>query len=431
MRILNLIIVLSVSCCSVFAQSNPLLEKYRSMALSYNTDLKAAEKNISVGKEMVKSAKYDARPRLDGNGIFRYTGNPTELTVHMPSATSPITFRGQEMNYGLSVAVLQPLYTGGRVVESIRLAQHNQSFATNSYRMVRSDVCFQTDLQYWNTVASNELTSLYSSFYKSTQNLMTRVKERVDVGVSDVQDLLMVEVKLNDAHYQLLRSLNTFQTNCMTFNSLLGNELNMKIDIDSTLLSYTDSCYISSVIYNDRAELRMANDNIFIQESSLIINDSKYKPQLYFGAEGSYSSPGFNFRRDIDPNYAFYAKLSVPIFDWGRRRSDKRANKYKVGIAQDNLNRIIDEVELQVQSAKINLMQSTERVKLTESSLEKAEENESKAVERYIEGNSSIVELLDARFYKLTAKINFVQAKLAMHINYSELLKAANAYCLK
>src|SRR5574344_2231421 len=116
---------------------------------------------------------------------------------------------------------------------------------------------------------------------------MTRVKERVDVGVSDVQDLLMVEVKLNDAHYQLLRSLNTFQTNCMTFNSLLGNELNMEIDIDSTLLSYTDSCYISSVIYNDLAELRMANDNIFIQESSLIINDSKYKPQLYFGAERS------------------------------------------------------------------------------------------------------------------------------------------------
>lgn len=41
------------------------------------------------------------------------------------------------------------------------------------------------------------------------------------------------------------------------------------------------------------------------------LNDSQFKPQFYVGVEGSYSSPGYNFKKDLDPNYAVYAKVSV------------------------------------------------------------------------------------------------------------------------
>ena len=50
-------------CCCAFlslplmAQQSPLLEKYRMMALDYNHDLKAAEKNIAASVEIEKSAK--------------------------------------------------------------------------------------------------------------------------------------------------------------------------------------------------------------------------------------------------------------------------------------------------------------------------------------------------------------------------------------
>lgn len=431
MKILYIIFISILPVISLSAQPNPLLEKYRQMALSYNSDLKAAEKNISIGNEMIQSAKQDALPKLGGNADFKYISNPMELSIKVPNVTTPLSFQGLDKSYGVSLSLLQPLYTGGRVMESIRIAQQHQSLAANTFRMIRSDVCYRTDLQYWNTVASKELASLYSAFYKSTKVLMNRVKERVDIGITDIQDLLMIEVKLNDAHYQMLRSINTVQTNCMRLNSLIGNQLNMSIDIDSTLISSIERYDIQPLVSKDRSEIHIANDNIAIQESSLAINDSKYKPQLYIGAEGSYSSPGFNFKTDMDPNYAIYAKVTVPIFEWGKRRSDKRADKYKIGIARDNLDKIIDEIELQVQSAKIDLIQSKERVKLTDNSLDKAIENERKSTERYIEGKSSIIELLDARFYKLTTQINFVQAKLSMHINYSELLRAIDAYSLK
>ena len=43
----------------VLAQQSPLLEKYRAMALDYNHDLKAAEKNIAASMEVEKSVRAD------------------------------------------------------------------------------------------------------------------------------------------------------------------------------------------------------------------------------------------------------------------------------------------------------------------------------------------------------------------------------------
>ena len=67
----------------VLAQQSTLLEKYRTMALDYNHDLKAAEKNIAASMEVEKSARADLKPKLSGAASFQYTGNPMELTMEV------------------------------------------------------------------------------------------------------------------------------------------------------------------------------------------------------------------------------------------------------------------------------------------------------------------------------------------------------------
>ena len=163
-------------------------------------------------------------------------------------------------------------------------------------------------------------------------------------------------------------------------------------------------------------------------ESSLRLNDSQYKPQLYVGVDGSYSSPGYNFHADMDPNYVVYAKVSIPVFEWGKRRSEKKASKGQIGMATDQLNRVKDDVALEIQTARLNLLQAQEQVKLTENSLEKARENETKALERYGEGKISILEVIDAQTYRENSQLNYVQAKTAAQSYYSGLIKALSAY---
>lgn len=434
MMIKKRIVRILICCCvsslpvSVVAQQSPLLEKYRNMALDYNHDLKAAEKNISASMEVEKSARADLKPKLSGAANFQYTGNPIELNLEVPSLGLSKTVEGQQLNYGGSLSVLQPVYTGGRVLESIRMAQHQQSLAGNQAKALNDAVCYQTDVQYWSAVGRHEIVSVAEDFRNSVAALVKTIKERVEVGLVDPQDLLMAEVKLNEAEYQLLQAKSNFETGRMALNSMIGVQLESATELDSQIpmVVVGDSLWLSTG--TGRPEVQMAYDRIRIAESSKKLNDAQFKPQFYVGVDGSYSSPGYNFKKDIDPNYAVYAKVSVPIFEWGKRRSEKCASTYRVGMAEDNLNRVVDQVELEVGVARKSLSQAIERVRLSENSLAKAEENESKAVERYNEGKVSVVEVIDAQTYRQTSQVNYVQAKAAAQGHYSELIKALHSY---
>lgn len=422
------IIYLLCSSFTLSAQQSALLEKYRSMALGYNHDLKAAERNISASIELENMARADMKPSLTGGANFNYTGNPLELTLDMPGLDNPVSFQGKNLKYGASATLLQPVYTGGRLLESIRMAQHQQSLASSQAEMIGSAVCFQTDMQYWNTVARKEMVDIASDFKNSVSYLVVTIRERVEAGLVDPQDLLMAEVKLNEAEYQLLQARSNFETGRMALNSIIGEDLQQATPTDSCIpvVSLQDS--LLHLEESNRPELKIAYDKIKIEESSLKLNDSQYKPQLYIGIDGSYSSPGYNFHSDLDPNYAVYAKLSIPIFEWGKRKSQKRASTRRIEMATDNLNKVTDNIRLEVQTARVALLQAIQRIDLAGSSLEKARENELKAVERYAEGKVSILEVIDAQTYRQTAQVNYVQAKVSAQGHYSELIKSLNLY---
>ena len=88
----------------------------------------------------------------------------------------------------------------------------------------------------------------------------------------------------------------------MALNSLIGVELGAPTEVEDS---------VSMVVVNDvslwsdggavRPELKIATEQIRMAESEKKLVLSKYRPQFYVGVDGSYSSPGYNFRTDITP----------------------------------------------------------------------------------------------------------------------------------
>lgn len=398
------------------------------MAVEYSHDLKAADKNIAASIELEKAAQKDLYPKLSGNANFQFTGNPLELTLDLPSMGNPVTFEGKDLKYGASVSLLQPVYTGGRLLETIRMAKYRHNVSGFQEEYIRSGIYLQTDMQYWNTVARTEIVRISDDYRNSVASLTQTIRERVEAGLTDRQDLLMMEVKLNEAEYQLLQARKNLENGLMALNSLIGVELGAPTEVEDS---------VSMVVVNDvslwsdgggRPELKIATEQIRMAESEKKLVLSKYRPQFYVGVDGSYSSPGYNLRTDMNPNYAVYAKVSVPLFEWGKRKNEKRASSFKVDMATDNLNKVTDGVNLEIRTARNSLRQAMEQAELTRNSLDKARENETMALERYDEGKSSITEVIDAQTYRQIAQMNHVQAKVSAQNYYSELLKALNKY---
>lgn len=410
------------------AQPTPdsLLVRYRQMALAYNDDLKAAAKNIEASIELERAARADRIPKLSAAGEFQYTGNPAKLTADIPGVGA-IAFQGQHIQYGLSANVQQPIYTGGRILETIRLAESQQSVAQSQQELLRSLVCFQVDVQYWNTVARFELVAVVTDFRNSVKELTRIVRERVEIGLTDSQELLTAEVKLNEAEYRLLQAQSNFEIGVMALNSLIGVPLEEQTPVDKQVLEVGNG---AKGMHNapQRPEIRIAQEYIEIEKGHLRLNDAQYKPQLFVGANGGHFSPGYNFKPDFSPNYAVYTRLAVPIFEGGKRRREKKAAGYRIDMAADNLHKVETEVELETRTAQVALSQAEQRVALAAASLGKAKENERRATEKYEEGAISIAEVIDAQVYRQTAETNHVEAKTAAQMHYAELLKAANGY---
>ena len=173
-----------------------------------------------------------------------------------------------------------------------------------------------------------------------------------------------------------------------------------------------------------RPELRIATNKVDIQRSASKTANAQYLPKLSVGIDGSYSSPGYDFKSDLDPNYAVYAKLSVPIFEWGKRRHTKKSGKYSVNMAIEKHHKVADNIRLEIETAFYTYSQAIEKVRLIESSLSKAADSEKMAMDKYKEGNISILEVINAQLYHQDAKINYIQSKLNAQIAKSGLDRA-------
>ena len=209
-----------------------------------------------------------------------------ELSLDLPSLDNPLQFEGRHMKYGASVSLAQPLYTGGRIREGVKKAEAESRLALNQSEMIKSDISYEADLRYWSTVARNEMVKVTRRFTGAVEELTKVIRERVEVQLVDRNDLLMAEVKLNDARYQLMQAENNYEVARMSLNSFIGVDYDLVIPIDTlvspihevgSLPAYMDQAG------NNRPELRMAQDKISIQESAHKLNQSQFLPQFYVG----------------------------------------------------------------------------------------------------------------------------------------------------
>lgn len=412
---------------TIQAQESALLQEYRAKVTRYNQDMKAAGHAVSLKQNMEKVAKAEFLPSLSAGADFKYTGNPLELSVDLPGYESPLHFQGNDTRYGADLTLAQPLYTGGAIKAGYDKAKTEKEMALHEQERVTNNVLYDADVYYWNCVARKEMVQVAEEFRASVKQLVEVVQQRVEVEYIDRNDLLMAEVKLNDADYQLVQAGNNYEVARMSLNTFAGCSVDDVIALDSLVIPLRKveaACVSVEEGMALRPELKIAESKVDIQSADAKIANSRYLPNVSLGVNGSYSSPGYDFNSDLDPNYAIYAKVSVPLFEWGKRRNTRNAGKRGVDIAVENRHKVADNIRLEIETARYAYSQAVQKVLLTESSLQKAAESEEMAMNKYREGTVSVVEVINAQLYHQDAKVNYIQSKLNAQIARSGLYRA-------
>jgi outer membrane protein TolC len=424
-----LFIAMLFSSQLLFAQEDTLLYHYRQKALKYQQPIKMAERRLSGSESKVEAAASDLLPRLDFNSKYNYYVEPLQLAP--PADGSRPT--GEELHnfYALRLELYQPILTGGYLSNNKKAAESEVGMMKNLVNLRKQQVVLNSDLLYWKVVSKKETYRLYTTYKEIIAAFLKVIKDRVEEEVVGKNELYQAQVRLDEAEYKAIRAKKEFMVSLMDLNRLTGVPVNSPSTVSDSLVVVRWSKAGDDMVekaFRQRPEIALIKEQIAKKKAKEKIAGSSYNPQLGVLAGGKWGSPSPGLQIDPGFNYYFKASLSIPIYRWGKKKEEVFAARQVTEVTRLRLEETKDKVKLEVQSSYYQLERSQEQLDFAASSLKNAARNVSVMLDRYNEGLSSVLEVLDAQLYWQKTYLNYILAKYELNVASSRYLYATGSF---
>ncbi|NME68078.1 TolC family protein [Flammeovirga aprica] len=425
-----ILFVFSALCFSLSTQAQEVLKvtDYRQKVLEYNQDIQSAQMQISAADEYIKVANSDKGPKIDAGASYSYTGRPFDPTGFKPVGAPDDQWLPIHHNYNANITIKQDLYTGGRVKSAIKLAQMKKEIATAHRDYTGSELLFYADKLYWKSVGDKESLELARQYQNSVQTLVDVAKNKYEAEIVSRNDLLMAEVKLNEAELEVLKAQNNYNISIMNLNRLMGKEIISTTVVEDTV-DFSEFIFdtndVVSRALDQRAEIKQSVAQVKATHANADLTASKYKGNLHVFAKGLYGAPSPQLANAPEGNYYAGAGFSIPIYHTGKKKRELAARKIETEIAVLNKEKITDQVILDINEARYILDEAAKRVELTNASLAKADENLKMITDRYKDGLSPIIEVTDAQVNWQLAYAEYIDAKVKYKVACTNIEKAS------
>ena len=413
-------IILVIFPLQIFSQELLPLDTCRKMAIAYNQDIKSAQAGFEAAGYDARAIKTDLYPRIDFGSNYRFLSNGIDINGY---ETKDVL----EHIYNLKVGITQNIYSGSAVRKSHEIAQTQEIIASEEKRFTGAQIVLETDKTYWQVVADGELRNLAFRYRDIIQYLVNTTLDKVEEEVLSRTVYLQAKVNLNEAELKVIQSENNLKLSEMALNRLIGNEITAEIAIEDSIevdFSLIDDTDFVQIALSTRPEIKISENFVTVSDLNIELTKSPYRPTIGVGAFGKWGTPGQNLSTEPRFNYQVYGYLNMPLIYFGKKGKEVEASRIRNKIAVYQLDKTEDLVTLEVHQARYGLEESVKKVNLTQNSVQQADENLDLITDRYVEGLSPIIDVLNAQLFWESAYIAFVAAKKEFQINYSLYIKA-------
>jgi|LGVE01.1.fsa_nt_gb outer membrane protein TolC len=422
-KYISLILLILFTMTYTYGQQDQLIYKYRQMAVEYQQQIKMAQSNLAGAESMVEAAKSDFLPKLDLYGDYSYLGVPIQLAPN--SDGDP----GVELHnrYSLDLGLFQPILTGGYLKNTKNAALSQAEIMRSYVNLSEQEIMAESDNFYWNAVTKKEMNDILVQYRDAIGEFLKVIQDRVDEEVVGMNELYQTKVRYNDAEYKVIRSNKEFKISVMILNRLVGLPVNTTTYVADSLLAInwikTDVNHADKAL-QQRPEIDMVKNKISLNEFNEKITASQYNPQFGVGVGGNWGAPSPGLSTDPAFNYNLQARLAIPVFYWGKKKEEVFASRQQTEVAKLEMEQTRDMITLEVETSYYNLQQSQQQLDFAASSLENAQSNVEVMLDRYFEGLSSVLEVLDAQLDWQKTYSNFTLAKHELNIAYTSYQRA-------
>ena len=285
---------------SLAAQEKLSLAQCREMALKYNKDMAAANKQTEAARLMSLSYKANFFPNFTVNGTGIYStadgslGVPGgNLPVFLPNpATGELVssgfayFPGLNLDYKVGtvysggIQVEQPLYMGGKIRAAYKMSLLGKEMAHLNEALTTSEVILNTDKAYVQLVKAKEMRKVAEKYHNLLTELFKNVKSAHRHGMKPQNDVLKVQVKLNESELSLRKADNALRLAGMNLCHYIGRPLTAQIDISDDFPEVEQEWKVQVSDITARPEYGILNKQIAIAEQEVKLNRSELLPRI-------------------------------------------------------------------------------------------------------------------------------------------------------
>jgi outer membrane protein len=437
--LITIIIVMTILSNTIIAQNQAgkhfSLNSAQEYAIQHNYDVQNSNFDIKAAKNKLKEVMASGLPQINASIDYsNFLDIPTQLIPGEifggePGSTIPVQF-GKQHNATVGLSASQLIFNGSYFV-GVQASKIFLQFTEENSERSKINVKNAVTQTYYLVLVAEVNRNIIQSSLDNLEKTLYEVQEHYKEGFVEETDVKQLQISVA----QLKNTFNVIEEQIsityMLLKFQMGIDLEQSIILTDNLEVILQNLNIAQLVneefdINKNINYRMMSTQERIAELSLKNEKSKFLPTI--AGFVSYQKNAQRDEFDLYENDKDWfsttlvgVNLSVPIFNSGSKYFKIQQSKVALKQAQINKHKVEQGLQLEFSKAEIALSSAFENYKNNKDNMHLSKEVYDITLEKFSEGISSSLELIQIHNQYLKTQSNYITA-------LSELLNAKNQF---
>ncbi len=410
-----------------FTQAQTLtLDSCLVLARRNNADIRISQLDVERARTVKNQAFTHFFPQLQLNGMGYVAARPMisfaledirsndmrdllEAIYNVFSEETDVTDRLELMKHGFSASVVavQPIFTGGRILNGNRLASLGEEAASLQAKIKMRDVLEDVESTYYLVVGLKEKEAAVVAAMTLIDSLERVAESALANGLATRADILQISLKRNEINAKRQQLASGIRMSRLLLCNQIGIRYSDSVDFggDSLLKMHPTVVELSGSHLlqqeSHRPESRLLQINVESQKLLKKMTKGETRPQLALVGIGYY---GNAVRNDLSANAVAGFSLNVPLTDWWGTAHKMKEHNIRIEQAQVAETHFGELMTLEEEKAYNDMMDACMLMRSDSAALQLARENYRLAEINYAAGVTTVSEVLQAHALLLQAE---------------------------
>jgi outer membrane protein TolC len=450
----KLAILIFIAATTILAGIELDLQECVQLALENNKELQSAKEEVEVYKQEYRNVRGNLFPQLSLTAGFQHkrtempesanfsyipatslldttaTANDQMLAGYVDNAYDAILPEDiqKENSLSSSVKLEQAVFTGGKLINSIKIANKLYNIQEKRYFLVKQDIIYNTKDKYYSAILAQNVVEIKKDALQFAKEYYQKVKKMYNQGLVSEYDLLRAELEVAKLEPEVQEALK----NAALALESLKNYLNLEEEISlagDIVLPNMQEFNLENALQEGlkmRTELELSKINLEVSRLNLRYEKGNFLPNIGITAEYNYFGQNENSIEDDDWGnyYQVGIGFSMPLFT-GFSNSAKTAKaRHQLKQSQYSHQDLQEKIKLQIRNAYLTWQNNLKKLETQKKNRELAQKGLEIAQTRYENQVSDQLEVFDAQLQVKIARLNYRNSVYDTIMAYEELLKS-------